>query len=217
MYTYRSTDNNPNRVSYTWWNEMFFVGSWITTPLLPPPPTYVSPFLLTEDFAATEEWRKKDTSEQKEGGRNERWWTTSGDILEIREGQRDGVRYAVRLIGRGLLSHLSYSRLDRHLAHATGSSSMEGTGEKVGFSKISPRQSFLPLTWISRSKRNRRGTVRQPGILFENKCFRRDCLGWSKRESNAIKTDLNCNFEKRNSFEIKYRDQRKIASVINRL
>lgn len=48
------------------------------------------------------------------GGRKEAW-----DIPEIREGQRDGVRYAVRLIGRGLLSHLSYSRLDRHLAHAT--------------------------------------------------------------------------------------------------
>lgn len=59
----------------------------------------------------TEEWQKRRAKDERTGMGNEgRTWVGMKEAWIFSRFERDGVRYAVRLIGRGLLSHLSYSR-----------------------------------------------------------------------------------------------------------
>lgn len=75
----------------------------------------------------TEEWQKRDASDEKEEGAKDGRTGYSGDS----SGRRDGVRYAVRLIGRGLLSLLVLlASIDTRLARLSSTEGVETNGER---------------------------------------------------------------------------------------
>lgn len=75
----------------------------------------------------TEEWQKRDASDEKEKGVKDGRTGYSGDS----SGRRDGVRYAVRLIGRGLLSLLVLlASIDARLARLSSIEGVETNGER---------------------------------------------------------------------------------------